>query len=720
LYLKYKYFIIVLFLITRSLSAQNINEIEFRDQPIKDILLALAQVSGQSIIVDETVGGNATYYFTDMSLDAALNQFLGHYGIHYYQENHVYYVSKIKTEIEGEKISCQAENVDIQTLIKKLTRELGVTILHDALPNDDITINYQRGTLQELLEIIIKPYSLYYLEAGDRFFYIRKESTTSSGSSSSRSNRSPELFTQEGREYSANFEETRFREALKNLLQMKGVEYSFLGTNDSVIETFNHRGSSFEDILALLLEQGNASYQEVGGIYYIFDLDRQDILKRYYITEIISLENIDADDLSSLIPSNLSNSGAMKVNSEENSIILNGTLEEISPLETFIRDLDKPALGKSYKRYNLQFITNDELAERLSPELSGINYISVGERSFLATLSEKKHQALTSYLPLIDSIVPIYPIKLHYITYEELQELLPPNVDEDQIRKTQDPALIFFQGMEGEKKLFEEQLAIMDVPMPQLRYEVLVLQLEENQGLNLDTSITYSPDDDDSSTGFIGTLAGLASLNFDVVSQFGYLFSTSLSLELTDSVSDVLVDTTLHALSGEEISFQSTNTSRIATTTTDDDTGETEVTGYTEITSGLIIEITGEVSGDGMITMEVESTISSETSTSDDDDDDSSVPTTTEKVVTSHIRSQSGESIILSGLKQRETVVSINKVPILGSIPLLGYLFRNKTETLKSSELIITIVPYREEDLPQSADDVYSNIYERYCQRENL
>ncbi len=716
MYRKLALLFTVILLFKINIFSQNISEMEFNDSPVRDILLVLAQTSGRSIISDETVDGYASYYFTDMDLDTALDQFLSHYGIYYRYEKGVYYVSKIKTNLDNGTVSCQAEQVDFQLLIQRLSRDLGITILHDALPRDAISVNYQNGTIGELLEILIKPYHQFYLESGDRYFYLRKEATVSS-SGGSRSSRGGELFTRDGRSYEADFQQIRFREALTNLLDAEGIEYSFLGRNDNVIEQFRHKGRSFEEMLNLLLEQGNASYQEAGGVYYIFDLDRQNILKRYFLTEEIELENLDVDKLTSLIPSSLNNSGAMKISSERNTVILNGTLDDIAPLEDFIRQLDEPSEGKSYKRYDLQFITLDELTKRLGPEMMGINMIPIGERSFLASLNESKHGELASYLPLVDSVLPVFPIQLHYLTWEELQDLLPPNVEKDQIKQTQDPALLFFQGTRGEKERFEEQLLLMDKPMPQLRYEVLVLQIEENQGLNLDSSLTASSASDDSSTGFTGALAGLASLNFDVVSQFGYQFAAGLSLELTNNQSRVLADTTLHGLSGEEISFQNTNTSRIATTTIDSDTGETEVTGYTEITSGLIVEITGTVSGDGMITMEVTTTISSETNSSSDDSD-TSVPATTEKVVTTHIRSQSGEPVILSGLKQRETMEVVNEVPILGDIPLLGYLFQNRNETMKNTEFIITLIPYKEEDILDNHDRVYSDTYYRYCRRD--
>ncbi len=68
--------------IASSLSAQFIESMEFQDKPITDILLALAEVSGKSIIPDETVQGRASYYFSRVDFDTALMVFLSTYNLY--------------------------------------------------------------------------------------------------------------------------------------------------------------------------------------------------------------------------------------------------------------------------------------------------------------------------------------------------------------------------------------------------------------------------------------------------------------------------------------------------------------------------------------------------------------------------------------------------------------------------------------------------------------
>lgn len=54
---------------------------------------------------------------------------------------------------------------------------------------------------------------------------------------------------------------------------------------------------------------------------------------------------------------------------------------------------------------------------------------------------------------------------------------------------------------------------------------------------------------------------------------------------------------------------------------------------------------------------------------------------------------RAGETIILSGLIQRENSTTVEKVPFLGDIPILGALFRSKKFQNKETELVIFVTP---------------------------
>jgi pilus assembly protein CpaC len=54
---------------------------------------------------------------------------------------------------------------------------------------------------------------------------------------------------------------------------------------------------------------------------------------------------------------------------------------------------------------------------------------------------------------------------------------------------------------------------------------------------------------------------------------------------------------------------------------------------------------------------------------------------------------RNGETIVLSGLLQRNTSTDIDKVPLLGNIPILGALFRSKRFQNKETELVVFVTP---------------------------
>ena len=52
-----------------------------------------------------------------------------------------------------------------------------------------------------------------------------------------------------------------------------------------------------------------------------------------------------------------------------------------------------------------------------------------------------------------------------------------------------------------------------------------------------------------------------------------------------------------------------------------------------------------------------------------------------------------GETVVIGGLRKKETVQEISKIPLLGDIPLVGLLFRFHGEKAVNSELIVFITP---------------------------
>ncbi len=52
------------------------------------------------------------------------------------------------------------------------------------------------------------------------------------------------------------------------------------------------------------------------------------------------------------------------------------------------------------------------------------------------------------------------------------------------------------------------------------------------------------------------------------------------------------------------------------------------------------------------------------------------------------------QTVVIGGLMQDSEIDSVSQVPILGDIPLLGYLFKYTTKTKHKTNLLIMLTPY--------------------------
>jgi type IV pilus assembly protein PilQ len=55
---------------------------------------------------------------------------------------------------------------------------------------------------------------------------------------------------------------------------------------------------------------------------------------------------------------------------------------------------------------------------------------------------------------------------------------------------------------------------------------------------------------------------------------------------------------------------------------------------------------------------------------------------------------QDGQTVVLGGLRKKETATELNKVPLLGDLPLVGFLFRFQGDQILNSELVVFVTPH--------------------------
>jgi type II secretory pathway component GspD/PulD (secretin) len=259
-----------------------------------------------------------------------------------------------------------------------------------------------------------------------------------------------------------------------------------------------------------------------------------------------------------------------------------------------------------------------------------------------------------------------------------------------------DPTLIFYKGTEEKQKQFLEQLSLIDRPKPQIRYQLLVMQYQRSENITWNKSFSISDNVNETFGQVIsGTFSNLVNINFDIISAFGHQLAAQINFQIGEDKAKVLADTTLNGITGQDIKFENTNTFRYRDATIDPETGKPFYTGVTrEITSGLTLNINSWVSGDGMITMQVNATVSKQDEAGTNVSTTTNPPPTSTRVVNTQVRTKSGTPIIIGGLLQVEKISSVKKIPFLGSIPLIGKLFQDIDYSDVTTEMVIYIVPF--------------------------
>ena len=111
--------------------------------------------------------------------------------------------------------------------------------------------------------------------------------------------------------------------------------------------------------------------------------------------------------------------------------------------------------------------------------------------------------------------------------------------------------------------------------------------------------------------------------------------------------------------------------------------------------AGVLLDITPEISDNDTITLKINPSLS-ETRTNMKTDSSSRTmpPDLNRRQLSSVVTVKDGNRIILGGLINTRNTMESNKVPILGDIPVLSYLFKYEEKIKEVQELVIVIEPH--------------------------
>jgi len=111
--------------------------------------------------------------------------------------------------------------------------------------------------------------------------------------------------------------------------------------------------------------------------------------------------------------------------------------------------------------------------------------------------------------------------------------------------------------------------------------------------------------------------------------------------------------------------------------------------------AGILLDITPEIDGNGMITLKINPSISETVNPVGKNNALRQIPPDLiRRQIASVVKVKDGEHAILGGLITSKTGFKSNKVPILGDIPILEYAFKHEEKIETVEELVLIITPH--------------------------
>ena len=111
--------------------------------------------------------------------------------------------------------------------------------------------------------------------------------------------------------------------------------------------------------------------------------------------------------------------------------------------------------------------------------------------------------------------------------------------------------------------------------------------------------------------------------------------------------------------------------------------------------AGILLDITPEIDEKGMITLKINPSISETVNDIGTDNASRTIPPDLlRRQIASVVKVKDGEHAILGGLITSKTGTKVNKVPLLGDIPLLEYAFKREEKIETVEELVLIITPH--------------------------
>jgi len=448
--------------------------------------------------------------------------------------------------------------------------------------------------------------------------------------------------------------------------------------------------------------------------------------------QYVDLTFMDANAVAEAISRTASAIGSIISVAKTNGLILCDTRLNVESMVKEIKRLDQPMAGMQIEPIVFQSIAAASAKEALSNLLSAYGIISIVERTNSIVVCDlpKNLESIRKEALAIDKKTPgvtIEIVNLKFLEATNVVTVLAKMVSQygSVAANTETNTIIICDTEENTAKIVSEIKKVDKTP-PQIMVEVVLLDVlladDKEIGVNWEMFTSnyrrringiYDADDSDTTLAWdaetnVGVGTSFDTINGGVLDVLNGTVSAMVTAIQTTRDVKVIASPRALMLSGKTASITAAEQIPYNTISETSQGGSMTATSFAE--AGVTLEVTATVIGDGeiLLVVKIEQNVRTGESLG-------GVPVIDSRNEDTSLLLDDGQIVVMGGLRRRETTIQVTKVPLLGDLPILGGLFRNKQDVISNSELVVLLSPhiYTGRPMPKKVMGMYEELKQK-------
>lgn len=257
----------------------------------------------------------------------------------------------------------------------------------------------------------------------------------------------------------------------------------------------------------------------------------------------------------------------------------------------------------------------------------------------------------------------------------------------------------------------EQVIAKLDIRRAQVLVEAIIVEMADGDGLDLGVQWNHA---DYGTVQFPGTNVPItskvaadkaldlgkpelsAALMKNITGMAAGFYHGDWSMLATaiasNTKNDILSTPSIVTMDNKEASFNVGQEVPVQTGSQSSTSGDNIFNTIERKTVGTKLVVTPQINEGDSVLLSIEQEVSS-VATKPAEGTSTLGPTFDTRTVKNAVLVKSGETVVLGGLMDEKTSESVSKVPLLGDIPVLGYLFRSTSSSTSKRNLMVFIRP---------------------------